>query len=593
MWEAIAADMIAAKYLRESEYEAEKCKGHISKSDYSAYGSYLLCATARALNKCMKTGSFDKLADVHRNELLLAEQEFSAKLRDDILRDKVDNIGAWWEAGECSTFRYWCELGGRYTYIENPIEPALRIAPVAYAARTETETVNLVRIIAGVTHKTPHALQGAEAVAVAIYLALNGHTKREIKESIAERYEGCITERALEAFFSTASFEGALMEAAQRCPEGEYQYEMCIAGAVAGAYYHPDCEILCRRRMTKYVSKTVRDFERDLPLRIAFNINTRQDKGSLWLGERMAKAFEEGCFVEKNPKIAHLLAKKCLGLGNKAASNILAKHSLYGEACAADVEKGIEILERNAAEGNAVACCTLGEYYLNGKAAPLDKNKAFNCFKAGKECDDYACYLPYLKCLAFGWGTEQMRELAFEQLSDFVASPCARSDAFSLIGRFYEEGWGGAEVNYEKACYYYLLGLLNDYARDEITRDGDCKIETLLKCCNENSIEENPESENGLGRLYEQGRYFPKDEKKAFEYYRKASKAGDSMGSCNLGRCYLFGIHVQKDLSKARMLFVKAVKKDSGCEGKEAAEQYLTYCDQLLANENCTQKTEY
>lgn len=65
---------------------------------------------------------------------------------------------------------------------------AMRISPVGFAGRTESELHKLSEVVTGVTHNHSEGLKGAEATAVAVFMALRGFTKKEIRNKITSNY---------------------------------------------------------------------------------------------------------------------------------------------------------------------------------------------------------------------------------------------------------------------------------------------------------------------------------------------------------------------------------------------------------------------
>ena len=51
------------------------------------------------------------------------------------------------------------------------------------------------------------------------------------------------------------------------------------------------------------------------------------------------------------------------------------------------------------------------------------------------------------------------------------------------------------------------------------------------------------------------------DAAKAFELYRQSASEGDAGGLYNLGRCYLEGIGIEKDMDKAQLWLGLAAKE--------------------------------
>jgi ADP-ribosyl-[dinitrogen reductase] hydrolase len=132
-----------------------------------------------------------------------------------------------------------CGYGGmfaRWIFSDHP-EPynsfgngaAMRISPVGFVAGTELEATSLSGTITSVTHDHEEGIKGAEATVIAIFLALNGFTKSEIRDRISNEYysldftideirptyifnETCqkTVPQAIECFLESDSFEDAI-----------------------------------------------------------------------------------------------------------------------------------------------------------------------------------------------------------------------------------------------------------------------------------------------------------------------------------------------------------------------------------------------
>lgn len=131
---------------------------------------------------------------------------------------------------------------------------AMRISPVPYFSNSLEECIELSRKVTEVTHNHPEGIKGAEATAVATYLALQGKTKAEIKEYIRKYYykldQTCDEIRKIYRF--NGSCQGTVPEAIQAFLEsndfvdairltislgGDADTMGAITGAIAGAYY--------------------------------------------------------------------------------------------------------------------------------------------------------------------------------------------------------------------------------------------------------------------------------------------------------------------------------------------------------------------
>lgn len=174
---------------------------------------------------------------------------------------------------EKMTIKYMQEIGRKYPYCgyggmfskwvfsDNP-QPynsfgngaAMRISPVGFVARTESEARKLSKAVTGVTHNHKEGIKGAEAVAIAIYMARRGFTKEEIRKKIEHNYysldftiddirdtyqfnETCqdTVPQAIEAFLESTSFEDAIRNAISI--GGDSDTLAAITGAIAEAYY--------------------------------------------------------------------------------------------------------------------------------------------------------------------------------------------------------------------------------------------------------------------------------------------------------------------------------------------------------------------
>lgn len=131
---------------------------------------------------------------------------------------------------------------------------AMRISPVGFAARTESEACRLSEVVTGVTHDHEEGIKGAEATAVAIYMARRGFTKGEIRDKIERNYyaldfrienirgtykfnETCqdTVPQAIQAFLESTSFEDAIRTAISL--GGDSDTLAAITGSIAEAYY--------------------------------------------------------------------------------------------------------------------------------------------------------------------------------------------------------------------------------------------------------------------------------------------------------------------------------------------------------------------
>ena len=157
-----------------------------------------------------------------------------------------------------------CGYGGRFyvwMYSDDP-QPynsfgngaAMRVSPVAWAAASLDEVKRLSHIVTAVSHDHPEGLKGAEATAVATYMARTGASKDDIRAAMERDYYSVIFTLdevrptyqfdetcqntlpiALAAFYEATDFEDAIRNAIS--VGGDSDTIAAITGAIAGAYY--------------------------------------------------------------------------------------------------------------------------------------------------------------------------------------------------------------------------------------------------------------------------------------------------------------------------------------------------------------------
>lgn len=187
-----------------------------------------------------------------------------------------------------------CGYGGRFhgwIYSDHP-EPynsfgngsAMRVGGCGWVGNSIDEVRQLSHAVTAVTHNHPEGLKGAEATAVAIYLARTGSDIQQIRSYITEHYykidftidgirdtymfnETCqdTVPQALQAFFESRDFEDALRIAIST--GGDSDTLAAITCSVAEAYYGVPQSIRksAESYLDKPMMKLLRDFESKWP----------------------------------------------------------------------------------------------------------------------------------------------------------------------------------------------------------------------------------------------------------------------------------------------------------------------------------------
>jgi type I restriction enzyme M protein len=202
--------------------------------------SYLTMAVFSALEQCH--GDYKKLSTIVSKELIKWYANYPTPM-----------------GGYGKSFENWA-VNSLQTYkVMKPYNSygngaAMRVSPVAYFARSLDECIELSRKVTKVTHNHPEGIKGAEATAVAIYMALHGSNKKAISEHIRTHYyplnentnqirkhygfePSCqeTVPQSIQAFLDSTCYEDAIRIVVSLGGDAD---TMCaITGSIAEAYY--------------------------------------------------------------------------------------------------------------------------------------------------------------------------------------------------------------------------------------------------------------------------------------------------------------------------------------------------------------------
>lgn len=145
--------------------------------------------------------------------------------------------------------------GERHPYMSWGNGSAMRVSAVGWLSETFEQAEKLAESSAVVTHNHPEGIKGAQATAVAIFMARHGKSKDEIRTLIEKRYgynlhrtcdeirpayrfdescQGTVPE-AIIAFLDSHDFESAIRLAVSL--GGDSDTLACITGGIAEAFY--------------------------------------------------------------------------------------------------------------------------------------------------------------------------------------------------------------------------------------------------------------------------------------------------------------------------------------------------------------------
>lgn len=152
-------------------------------------------------------------------------------------------------------FGRWAHSDSREPYGSFGNGSAMRASPAGWAAGSLEEALELGRRSAAPTHDHPEGIKGAQAVAVAIYLARTGASRDAIREALVSRFhydlhrrvddirpaykfdetcQGSVPE-ALVAFLESRDWEHSVRLSISL--GGDADTLACITGSVAEAFY--------------------------------------------------------------------------------------------------------------------------------------------------------------------------------------------------------------------------------------------------------------------------------------------------------------------------------------------------------------------
>ncbi len=158
-------------------------------------------------------------------------------------------------AGYGGSFMEWLFSYGPKSYNSWGNGSAMRVSPVAHAFDHEGTVLEEAKKSAEITHDHPEGIKGAQATALAVFLARKGAEKEVIRDRIEKRFgydlsrttdeirpgysfdiscQGTVPP-ALRAFLDSTSFEDAIRNAVSL--GGDSDTLACITGSVAEAFY--------------------------------------------------------------------------------------------------------------------------------------------------------------------------------------------------------------------------------------------------------------------------------------------------------------------------------------------------------------------
>ena len=237
---AIVGDIVGSVY----EFANIKTKDFplFQRRSFATDDSIMTLAVLQALVDMVQCGRFDSATDDEWRELF---------------KHSMLDIGhPYPTCGYGNRFRQWMYSHDPQPYRSCGNGSAMRVSPVAWFARSLEECERLARLTAEPTHDHPDGIAGAQAAAGAVYLALHGASKDEIKEYVERYYPVDFTldeirpsytfdhfaatcagtvPYAVEAFLESTDFEDCIRNTISI--GGDSDTLAAVSGAIAEAFY--------------------------------------------------------------------------------------------------------------------------------------------------------------------------------------------------------------------------------------------------------------------------------------------------------------------------------------------------------------------
>jgi len=189
----------------------------------------------------------DTVLTVAIADAILSGKDYAETVKEYALSYPGRGYGGW--------FNQWIHQDQPKPYNSYGNGSAMRVSPVGWAFDSLGETLKEAERSSSITHNHREGKKGAKVVAAAIFLARNGHDKKEIKNFIEKSYsynlnrtlaeikpfysfnESCqkTVPEAIICFLESENFEDAIRKAIWL--GGDSDTLACITGGIAEAYY--------------------------------------------------------------------------------------------------------------------------------------------------------------------------------------------------------------------------------------------------------------------------------------------------------------------------------------------------------------------
>jgi len=274
---AIIGDIVGSVY----EFNNIKTKDFLlfGANNFFTDDTILTCAVYKALDSVFGKNADKKIVDrvdkIYDEKKTFLENNiaiFNEKLKflPDSTVKYMKEFGRKYESGGYGErFKAWLNSDDKSPYFSYGNGAGMRISPVVLFAHDIESAKKLSYAITSVTHNHPEGIKGAEATAVATFMALKRSPKAEIKKYIEENYYSLdfnyeqlkkeygvgyfpvlcqnTIPQAIWCFLESEDFEDCLRIAVSI--GGDTDTLCAIAGGIASAYYGVSIEIFNQAKL--------------------------------------------------------------------------------------------------------------------------------------------------------------------------------------------------------------------------------------------------------------------------------------------------------------------------------------------------------
>lgn len=279
-----------------------------------------------------------------------------------------------------------------------------------------------------------------------------------------------------------------------------------------------------------------------------------------------------------NPKQAVKYFEQAIEKKNDMAMYQLGKIYLEGDIVKEDREAGISLLKKAADEyGNSYAACMLGKVYADRGQKEFNPGRAISYLKQAIEKENDMAMYRLGKIYLDGNIVMQDKARGIELLSK-AADEYKNAYAACTLGKLYadqeqKEFSPGRAISYFKQAIekendmaMYYLGKI--YLEGNITaQDNEKGIELLKKAAD---TYHNQYAQYWLGKVY----IDMDNPELAFQYWSLSAEQGNDLAIWRVGRCYLYGIGVERDVDKGLQILKQAAEEGNEYARREIENYY-------------------